>query len=84
MLETRNFDQNEHFPEEEGFRQLDLLYKIYKLDNQREILFKKVNKLQKTIKNNLNENLSIKFKALKKVSDEIIQKKKSIMFLYKS
>jgi len=78
MLETNNFDQSEHFPEEEGFRQLDLLYKIYKLDNQREIVIKKLNKLQKTIKNNLDENLSIKFKALKKVSDKIIQKKKSI------
>ena len=76
MLKTDNFDQNNQFFEEEGFRQLDLLYKIYKLDNQREILIKKLYKLQKNIKNDLDENLSIKIKALKKVSDETIQEKK--------
>ncbi len=76
MLKTGNFDQNNQFPEEEGFRQLDLLNKIYKLDNQREILIKKLHKLQKTIKNNLDENFSMKLEALKTVSEKIVQKKK--------
>ncbi len=79
MLKIDNFDRIEHFSEEEGFRQLDLLYKIYKLDNQREILIKRLHKLQKTIKNNPNENFSIKLKALKTVSDEIVQNKKIIL-----
>ncbi len=79
MLKTGNLDQNIQFPEEEGFRQLDLLYKIYKLDNQREILINKLYKLQKTIKKNSTENLSIKLKALKAVSNEILQKKKIII-----
>ena len=79
MLKTGNLDQNIQFPEEEGFRQLDLLYKIYKLDNQREILINKLHKLQKIIKKNSNENLSIKLKALKAVSNEILQKKKIII-----
>ena len=79
MLKTGNFDRIEHFSEEEGFRQLNLLYKIYKLDNQREILIKRLHKLQKTIKNNPNENFSIKLKALKTVSDEIVQSKKIIL-----
>ena len=79
MLKIDNFDRIERFSEEEGFRQLDLLYKIYKLDNQREILIKRLHKLQKTIKNNPNENFSIKLKALKTVSDEIVQNKKIIL-----
>jgi len=78
MLKTSNFDQTNQFLEEEGFKQLVLLYKIYKLDNQREILIKKLHKLQKTIKNNTDENLSIKLQAVKKFSDDINQKKKSI------
>ena len=77
MLKIDNLDRIEHFSEEEeGFRQLDLLYKIYKLDKQREILIKKLHKLQKTIKNNPNENFSIKLEALRTVSDEIVRKKK--------
>ena len=79
MLKTSNFDQTNQFLEEEGFRQLVLLYKIYKLDNQREILIKKLHKLQKTIKNNPDENLSIKLEALKTVSDEIVQNKNIIL-----
>ncbi|MFX1320390.1 MAG: hypothetical protein ACFFAQ_01985 [Promethearchaeota archaeon] len=79
MIKASNFDQNNQLPEEEGFRQLDLLYKIYKLDNQREILLKKLHKLQKTIKKNPNEDLSIKLKALKKISNEIVQNKKIIL-----
>lgn len=79
MLKTVKFDQNSQFPEGEGFRQLDLLYKIYKLDNQREILIEKLHKLQKIIKKNPYENLSIKLKALKIVSNENVQKKKAIL-----
>jgi len=79
MLKSGKIDQNNEFSEEEGFRQLDLLYKIHKLDNQREILIKKLYKLQKTIKNNPNENLSIKLKSIKTVSDEIVQEKKILL-----
>lgn len=79
MLKIDKFDRLEHLSEEKGFRQLDLLFKIYKLNNKREILIKKLHKLQKTIKDNYEMNLSIKLKALKTVSDEIIQKKKIIL-----
>jgi len=80
MLKIDNFDRNEQFSEEEeGFRQLNLLYKIYKLDNQREMLIKKLHKLQKTIKHNPYENFSIKLKALKTISDEIVQNKKTVL-----
>jgi len=79
LLETGKLEQDIQLPEEEGFRQLDLLYKAYKLDNQRTILFEKLHKLQKNIKKKSNENLSIKLNALKAVSDEIVQKKKIIL-----
>lgn len=79
MLKIDKYDRLEYLSEEKGFRQLDLLFKIYKLNNKREILIKKSHKLQKTIKDNYEMNLSIKLKALKTVSDEIIQKKKIIL-----
>ena len=79
MLKTRKLEQDNQLPEEEGFKQLDLLFKAYKLDNQREIIINKLHKLQKTIKTNPHENLSIKLKALKTVSDEIVQKKNIVL-----
>ena len=55
---------------DERFKQLDLLFEVYKLRNIREKLRKKLKSLEKMIKRDCDQNLSNKIEAFKIISTE--------------
>jgi len=78
MTEITNLEKEEILPENEYWKQLDLLFEAYKLQVQQERLKKKLKGLQKELKKNLpNQNIQ-KFKALQILARELAQKKEQI------
>jgi len=75
VTEITNSGKSDILPEEKYWEQLNLLFEAYKIKGQQEKLKKKLNKLQKEIKKNLEKQNIQKFKALEVVVKTTIQKK---------
>ena len=78
MTEITNLEKGEILPENEYWKQLDLLFEAYKLQEQQEKLKKMLNDLQKELKKNFPSQNIQKFKALQILVKELAQKKEQV------
>ena len=78
MTEITNLEKEEILPENEYWKQLDLLFEAYNLQVQQERLKKKLKELQKVIKKNFSDQNIQQLNALKILVNELIQKKDQI------
>ena len=74
MIENNTYPSIGILSDEEYFNQLDLLFELYNLKNQKNEIKKKLNELKKKIKRRTEEEVSRQLKALKFLSNEINQK----------
>jgi len=80
MNENKTYPSTGILSDEEYFNQLDLLFELYILKNQKNEIKKKLNELKKRIKRRTEEEVSRQLKALKFLSNEINQKLKKVKF----
>ncbi|MFW9969946.1 MAG: hypothetical protein ACFFDF_07070 [Candidatus Odinarchaeota archaeon] len=79
MIETEYSNKIKTTFRDERFGQIELLFKVYKLRNNREKLRKKLRALERMINKGKNENLTNKIEAIKIISAENSIKFKNVM-----
>ena len=78
MTEITNLENQEILSEKEYWKQLDLLFEAYKLQEPQEKLKKRLTELRKGLKKNFSNQNIQQFKALQILVKELAQKKEQI------